>query len=65
MNILSKLFKNTKRIEYKNQDSLNHYTSNPYTYKLDYGFNCFLKKDQNFDKAIIELYKCVKNDLKN
>lgn len=64
MNILSKLFKNTKKIEYKNQDSLNHYTSDPYTYKLDYGFNCFLKKDQNFDMAILELYKCVKNDLK-
>ncbi len=65
MNLLSKLFKTTKKIEYKNLNSLNHYTSNPYTYKLDYGFNCFLKKDQNFDKAILELYNCVKKDLKN
>ena len=63
MKKLSKLFNNKKKIEYKNLNSLNHYEKNPFTYKLDYGLKCFLKKEQNLDKCITELYKFIKKDI--
>ena len=37
---------------------------NPFTYKLDYGLKCFLKKEQKIDKCITELYNFIKNDMK-
>ena len=64
MKKLSKLLKNKKKIEYKNLNNLNHYEKNPFTYKLDYGLKCFLKKEQKIDKCITELYNFIKNDMK-
>ena len=63
MKKLSKLFNNKKKIEYKNLNNLNHYEKNPFTYKLDYGLKCFLKKEQNIDKCITELYNFIKHDM--
>ena len=62
MKNLSKLLNNKKKINYKNLNNLNHYEKNPFTYKLDYGLKCFLKKEQNLDKGIVELYNFINDD---